>query len=76
MCAAQEGHSEVVSFLLENGAHVEAANEVRRDHIYRYEVIGDYDVNNGLFYADRRPQNAVFYAIYLIFALKKNNILW
>ena len=42
MWAAQEGHSEVVSFLLDNGAHVEAAlTEVRRDHINCYGVIGD-----------------------------------
>jgi len=41
MLAAQEGHSEVVSFLLDNGAHVEAATEVRRDHINCYGVIGD-----------------------------------
>ena len=39
--AAQEGHSAVVSFLLDNGAHVEAATEVRRSHINCYEVTGD-----------------------------------
>ena len=39
--AAQEGDSEVVSFLLDNGAHVEAANEVRRDYNNCYLVIGD-----------------------------------
>ena len=41
MGAAQGGHSEVVSFLLDNGAHVEAAAEVRRDHINCYGVRGD-----------------------------------
>jgi hypothetical protein len=39
--AALEGHSEVVSFLLDNGAHVEATTNVRRDDINCYEVTGD-----------------------------------
>jgi len=42
MLAAQEGHTEVVSYLFDNGAHVEADNEVRRDliNIKCYGVIG------------------------------------
>ena len=39
MLAARGGHSEVVSFLLGSGAHVEAATEVRADHITSYGTI-------------------------------------